>query len=274
MDNPEWFRTDCVCAQVPGCGWSERPLECLFADYLPDINWTLEEVQNQFIDDAVYWVDEYNVDGFRVDAVKHVETTAIYNLRAALQDRFEQGGHRIMMFGETAVGQFDQYSGGCGIEYDDGYAWISGYTGSNALDGQFDFPTYHRMKGMLYSGSSLAELPSIYADLINRYKASDLHVRFIGSHDNSRMISRADSNPYANCKFLDESTASLPTRVTDPSAYGRMLEMMVMLYSLPGIPLLYYGDEWAMAGGNDPTTVAQCSSMQMVSPRRMGSSTV
>ena len=31
--------TDCVCG-TPGCGWSEKPLSCLFAEYLPDIDWT------------------------------------------------------------------------------------------------------------------------------------------------------------------------------------------------------------------------------------------
>ena len=57
--HPEWFRTDCVCGLSPGCGWSERPFECLFAPYLPDIDWTHPGAQAQFIDDAVFWVEEY-----------------------------------------------------------------------------------------------------------------------------------------------------------------------------------------------------------------------
>ena len=45
-----------------------RPFECL-APYLPDIDWTHPGAQAQFIDDAVFWVEEYGVDGFRVDAL-------------------------------------------------------------------------------------------------------------------------------------------------------------------------------------------------------------
>ena len=98
--HPEWFRTDCVCGLSPGCGWSERPFECLFAPYLPDIDWTHPGAQAQFIDDAVFWVEEYGVDGFRVDAVKHVESMAVFNLRAALQARFEKEGTAFLCWGK------------------------------------------------------------------------------------------------------------------------------------------------------------------------------
>ena len=183
--NPAWFRTDCVCG-TPGCGWSEKPLSCLFATYLPDINWTNPDARNRFIDDAVYWIEEFDVDGFRVDAVKHVETTAIYNMRSRLGQRFEQGGHRIVMLGETAVGSGDRFNQLC-VQYNSGYEWISAYTGDNALDGQFDFPTHHRMGGLL-TGGSFRDIEGALVAMADNYRSNDLHVRFIGSHDTARRI--------------------------------------------------------------------------------------
>jgi hypothetical protein len=138
--HPEWFRTGCVCGQDPGCGWSERPLDCLFASYLPDINWRVPDAEEQFVADAIHWVDAFGIDGFRIDAVKHVETSSIYNLRTALHRRFEQGGERLYLVGETAVGQWDSADYGCGESFANGYGWIDAYVGEYGLDGQFDFP--------------------------------------------------------------------------------------------------------------------------------------
>jgi hypothetical protein len=51
-DHPEWFRTGCVCG-TGGCDWTARRLDCLFTDYLPDVNWSVPEaVAEQFADDA------------------------------------------------------------------------------------------------------------------------------------------------------------------------------------------------------------------------------
>jgi glycosidase len=108
--------------------------------YLPDIDWNQAGAEKRFIADATNWIADFDLDGFRVDAVKHVEANSVYNMRAELSRRFEQGGARVFMVGETAVGEND--SGNFfGESFSDGYAWIDAYTGPTALDGQFDFPT-------------------------------------------------------------------------------------------------------------------------------------
>ncbi len=255
LAHPEWFRTGCVCAIDPACGWSERPLDCLFARYLPDINWRVPEAEAQFIDDAVYWIDQFGIDGYRIDAVKHVETNSIFNLRATVARRFEQGGTRVLMVGETAVGQWDSVDYGCGESYPNGYAWIDAYTGSNGLDGQFDFPSHHRMQSGIVGGTmGYDELETIVAEAESMYRPEGLHVRFLGSHDMSRMATRAERSPKTECRWQSGGgdCASLATIPTDGEAYARLGRAFTVLMTLPGIPFLYYGDEVAIAGGNDP----------------------
>jgi glycosidase len=252
--NPEWFRTACVCGQDPGCGWSERPLDCLFAPYLPDINWRVPGAEAQFIDDALWWIDTFGVDGFRVDAVKHVETTSIFNLRAAIADRFEQGGTPVVMLGETAVGQGDRFDDGCGEIYPSGYDWISAYTGPNALNGQFDFPTHHGLQwGVLTGQAGYNDIDGVIAEYERRYHPEALHVQFLGSHDSSRMASRAAFDPAQNCRFPDEPNCqTMPQPIEDAETIKRIKRAFTLLYTIPGIPLLYYGDDIALPGGNDP----------------------
>jgi glycosidase len=252
-EHPEWFRTGCVCGIDPGCGWSERPLDCLFATYLPDIDWRVPAAEAQFTADALYWIEQYGIDGFRIDAVKHVETNSIFDLRAATARRYEQAGYRHYFVGETAVTQGDSVDYGCGERYASGYEWIDAYTGPRALDGQFDFPSHHRMPGLVEGTMSWDAVETVISDAQRLLDPAGLHVRFLGTHDSSRIATRAARDPSGGCRWSDASgCGSMPAVPTDPAVYARIRRALAVLYTMPGIPFLYYGDEIALAGGNDP----------------------
>ncbi|RYZ66610.1 MAG: glycosyl hydrolase, partial [Proteobacteria bacterium] len=139
--HPDWFRTSCVCG-TDGCGWTERRLDCLFTPYLPDVNWSVSELSQQMEQDAAWWVDQFDLDGLRVDAVKHVEDLAVINLSSALRHEFEASGQKLFLTGETAMGWNDCGTPGC-IGNEENYGTISRYIGPRGLDGQFDFVLYH-----------------------------------------------------------------------------------------------------------------------------------
>lgn len=250
--NPDWFRTGCVCGIDAGCGWSERPLDCLFASYLPDINWRNPGAEAQFTSDAIYWIESFGIDGFRIDAVKHVETNSIVNLRAAIARRFEQAGYRHYLVGETAVTEGDSVDYGCGERFANGYEWLDGYTGQTALDGQFDFPSHHRLGGLIDGSMGFDAVERVVEDARNRLAPEGLHVRFLGTHDSARIASRAAMDGRSGCRWLEGGCSSLPSVSSDPLVYQRLRRAMTVLYTMPGIPFLYYGDEIAMPGGGDP----------------------
>jgi glycosidase len=184
--HPEWFRTGCTCGTA-GCDWTEKRLECLFKPYLPDVNWQNPQASEAFIDDAMWWLERFDLDGLRVDAVKHVEDLAIFNLSTRIHDRFELGGTEYFLLGETAMG----WAGDDVAANLKEYETISRYVGARALNGQFDFVLHHAtasrvwtddLNGMLHldywTRQSLAHYPPAIMTL------------FV-SHDSSRGLSRA-----------------------------------------------------------------------------------
>lgn len=250
--HPEWFRTGCVCG-TPGCDWTEKALECMFADYMPDIDHTNTEANAQFVADAVYWLDEFDLDGLRVDAVKHVEEAATRNVAAAVRETFERSGTKYFMMGETAMG-WNDCADPCN---DENYGTISRYIGPYGLDGQFDFVLYH---GVSYRTFAWGDKGMLHADYwtqhgLGKWPAGAVMTPYIGSHDTSRFVSMADyrgQDPAHDKGIPGNQWSNTAAAPGDAEPYRRMRIAMTWLLGLPGAPLLYYGDEYGQWGGADP----------------------
>ncbi len=254
--HPEWFRTGCVCG-TDNCDWTGHALDCLFSPYLPDINHAVPEANAAFVADAVYWLDEFDLDGLRVDAVKHVEEVATRNLAAAVRETFEPAGTKYFLMGETAMG----WSDGPDPANDENYGTIARYVGPFGLDGQFDFVLYH---GVSYRTFAYQEKGMLHADYwtshgLEKWPAGAVMTPYIGSHDTPRFVTLADyrgqdaehdpgvpGNQWNN-------TAVAPS---DDEGQRRLRVAMAWLLGLPGAPLLYYGDEYGQWGGADPNNRA------------------
>jgi len=241
--HPSWFRTGCVCG-TSGCDWTEKALECMFADYMPDINHSVPEANAAFVADAVWWMDEFDLDGLRVDAVKHVEESATRNLAAEVRETFEAAGTRVFLMGETAMGWNDG-------DNSENYGTISKYIGPFGLDGQFDFVLYH---GVSYRTFANEEKGMIHADYwvkdgLMNYPADAIMTPYIGSHDEPRFVTRADPANNAKAGNQWDDIAGAPS---SSLPFERARVGFAWLMNLPGAPLLYYGDEYGQWGGADP----------------------
>ncbi|EYF00903.1 alpha-amylase family glycosyl hydrolase [Chondromyces apiculatus] len=250
--HPEWFREGCICG-TPGCDWTEKALECRFADYMPDINFSNSETARAFTDDAIWWLDEFDLDGLRVDAVKHVEEVSTRNLAAEVRETFEKGGTRYFLMGETAMG-WNDCADPCN---DENYNTIAKYIGPQGLDGQFDFVIYH---GVSYRTFGWSERGMLHADYwvrhgLEKWPEGAIMTPYIGSHDTSRFTTMADyrGQDAAHDKGIAgnqwSNTAEAPS---DDEPYWRTRIGLAWVLNLPGAPLLYYGDEYAQWGGGDP----------------------
>lgn len=250
--HPDWFRTGCVCG-TNACDWTARRLDCLFADYLPDVNWQVPAAAEQFADDAVFWLDQFDIDGLRVDAVKHVEDASVYALREKIHHEMEASGRRVFLTGETAMGWND-----CGVACNQSeYGTINRYMGPLGLDGQFDFVLYHSVPVRTFAHGDKG---LIHADFwskasLEQYTQGSVMTPYIGSHDTSRFVTFAsyrgqsgawDRGTPGNKWF---SPAGPPG---DAEPYARHRIALAWLLTQPGAPLLYYGDEYGDFGGADP----------------------
>jgi glycosidase len=250
--HPDWFRTGCVCGTA-NCGWTDHALDCMFRTYMPDIDHTVPEANQRFVDDAVWWVDEFDLDGLRIDAVKHVEEIATRNLAADVRETFEPGGTRYFMMGETAMGWQD-CADPCN---DDNYGTIAKYVGPHGLDGQFDFVLYH---GVSYRTFAYGDEGMLHADYWfqhgqSKWPEGAIMTPYIGSHDTPRFVSMADYRGQDQAhqrSVVNNQWSNEAQQPSDSEPYRRMRIGMSWLLALPGAPLLYYGDEYGQWGGADP----------------------
>ena len=243
----DWFNypesgniADLICGT--GCGgncWDAEPIRCWFMDYLPDIDYQVDDAVEAVTDDLVWWVEEFGLDGFRVDAVKHVEDALVYELRAELGDHAETTGDVFYTVGETFVGGDDA-----------GIALLERYINPWMLHGQFDFPLFWDIRGAFTAdGMSLSQLATRLEQVQTVYGPNALMSNFLGNHDVTRFLSDARGD-------ADDAQNPPPAPAAgDPgldALYGRLELAFGFLMTIPGIPLIYYGDEVGLVGAGDP----------------------
>ena len=245
--HPEWFNTGCICGQA-NCDWTEHRLDCQFTAYMPDVNWKNRNASEQFIADALWWMETFDLDGARIDAVKHVENLAVSNLVAQINERFETVGTDVYLKGETAMGWSGHSLEANQAQYDA----INAYMGPEGLDGQADFVLYHAVVDNVFvSGNENYQHLDYWTNRSqDQYTAGSLMVPYVGSHDVSRLTSRADTG--TGDAYNQWAEDGLPGQPGDVSAYHAALQAYGWLLTTPGAPLLYYGDEYGEYGGADP----------------------
>jgi len=230
-----WFHGDgsCVCG-APGCGWEERALECWFTPYLPDVDFRVTAAADQIAEDAAHWLVEGGADGFRIDAVKHMEHTALSTLRARVA-RLEAGGVRHLLMGEAFTGD---------------RVLIAGYVSPRELTGQFDFPLYFAVDSVLAAGQgSMADLDAAVRAGEAAYGGAEMSP-FLGNHDVPRFLSRAAGDVAGN--GLEQAWTEPPAAPDRDEPYARLLLAQAFVLTQPGVPLLMFGDEYGQPGAGDP----------------------
>ena len=227
----------CVCGD--GCSWDGyEGRRCWFRDYLPDWNFQSAEARAASVDNAMWWIAETGVDGYRLDAIKHIETVWVEDLRTRVNAEVDQSGGRFYMVGET----FD--TGNRDV--------IRQYVGENLLDGQFDFPLRGVVvENILRRSGSMADLDNFLASNDTYYPG--VMSTFIGNHDIPRVIQTALDNPWGTWdNGGDSNWINPPGQPPNKSPYERLLLGFTFLFTTQGVPLVYYGDEIGMAGSGDP----------------------
>lgn len=233
-----WFnRRDplCICG-APDCPWSTEIETCWFAPYLPDVRLQSNDALATAIDDAIWWQREFAIDGYRFDAVPMMPRAATRRLLHAVR-RDAAPASATVHVGEVFTG-----GGSDGIEA------IRYHLGPAGLDSAFDFPLMWTIREAVAGGE--AGFDAVEAVIAGNDAAIEgsgaVMARMLGNHDTPRVLSAIAGD--AGADPWDDP----PAQPLDPELFARLRLAFALVFTLPGAPVVYYGDEIGLAGANDP----------------------
>ncbi len=183
-----------------------------FTPYMPKINLSHPLWEKHLLDVAKYWIEEFNIDGWRLDVSDEVPHAFWRKLRNVVKSV-----------------KSDAYI--VGENWGDGNAWLQGTEYDAIMNYEFLFALWdyfgHPSKRTISSKSSFQKR---IINVLTKYPHPVLKVMYnlLDSHDTSR--------------FLD--ICNNDVALTFP-AY-------VFLFILPGSPSIFYGSEIGITGGHDP----------------------
>jgi glycosidase len=216
--------------------WDEQRLTTWFDVFLPTLKLDEPAVYETLSDSAVFWITEYDLDGFRHDATKHVPEIFWKTLTRKLKEQVIANGKDLYQIGET-YGTPDL---------------ISSYVNSGQLDAQFDFNVYDAIVASLCQDEvGFERLDDEISNSLKTYGHHHLMGNITGNQDRGRFISYAGGA----LRFDENSKVAGWSRevgVGDTLAYEKSKLLMAITATIPGLPVIYYGDEIGSYGGNDP----------------------
>lgn len=255
-EHPDAAGGECVCG-TPNCPWSGFMENCWFAPYLPDIRLEHPDAMNWAVGELLWWLDTYAIDGFRIDAVPMMPRAASLRIAHEVRRHSAPGRDRLLL-GEVFTG-----AGPAGV------AGLRRYLGPDALDSVFDFPTMWAIRSLLGDGSeSFASFDALLDHIDDELKGSGAVLgRMLGNHDVVRFVSALVGDGGGDAW---EQPASQPEGETDPerAVLERVALALTLQLTLPGMPVLYYGDELGLAGAGDPDNRRVMPDLATLSPAR------
>jgi glycosidase len=181
---------------------------------MPDLNLTNPEVTTELDGVGRFWLDEMNVDGFRLDAAKHLiedgkkleNTPATIEWLSGYRSRLKADRADALVVGEVW----------------DPTSMSSSYVRKGALDMTFDFGLAGATINSIKSGDA-GSVRAALEEVASAYPAGGM-ASFLTNHDQDRIFDQLGR---------DEGAAALAGR---------------LLLTGPGVPFIYYGEEIGLSG--------------------------
>lgn len=240
-----------------------------FPGGLKDVNTQLCPVREAMADAYARWIELTDIDGFRIDTIKHVERGFWQHFAFKTRQRLRaKGKNNFFMFGEAFDGRDDlvgSYTKGPDDIYKGqpiGKDTSCGDVDGFQLDSVFYFPQQFQVfRDVFRYRGPTSNIQKLYTDKQTNYGefGSDLGVvdaagtpvsprkllvNFLDNHDVPRFLFTGAGN-YPEDPIFGEP---LPIETRRSMLHNALLYLMTW----EGIPCIYYGTEQDFQGGNDP----------------------
>lgn len=213
--------------------WDNHRLTTWFDTFLPTLDFSKPEVVEKMTDSASFWVTNYELDGFRHDATKHIQ-----------EEFWRTLTHKVKSNTTRPIYQVGETYGS--------YELIRSYINTGMLDAQFDFNLYDTsVNAFAKDNTSFEQLSSTLMQGLEYYGSNHLMGNITGNQDRARFISYASGD----VRFDEDAKVAGWTRdiiISDSTAYKKLEMLHAFNLTIPGVPCIYYGDEYGSPGGNDP----------------------
>ena len=181
---------------------------------MPDLNYTEDAVTNEMYNVTRYWLQDVGVDGFRLDAARHLieegkkqaDTTSTHQWWADFRTFYKEINPQAMTVGEI---------------WTTNYA-VTDYVEGDELDMAFNFDLASQTMKNINTGNAA----NLWAAINSSFQMfpKGANATFLTNHDQKRVMSH----------FMgDQEKAKLAASV---------------LLTAPGTPFIYYGEEIGMTG--------------------------
>jgi pullulanase-type alpha-1,6-glucosidase len=223
--NPGWLNDPFLYHNRGDSGFAGE--NSLYGDFfgLDDLWTERKEVVDGMIDIYSFWIEEFGVDGFRIDTTKHVNMEFWQKFGPDILAAAEaQGIDHFFAFGEVFDQQF-------------GPRFLSEFSTTGQLQSTIDFAFQEAARDFASVGGATNNLRDFFA-ADDYYTDADSNAyampTFVGNHDMGRIgyfLQRVDQPAADDAELLARST----------------LAQALMFFSR-GQPVIYYGDEQGFVG--------------------------
>lgn len=239
-EHPDWFgKLELPDGRLNLRLWDEQRLTTWFEPYMPTFDFQKsDEATNVMSENAVWWLKKTGADGFRHDAVKHVPNKFWRTLTRKLKEKIELPEHKqVYQIGETFGS----------------YPLVGSYVNNGQLNAQFNFEQYNTAQAVFIDPSrSFGDLNNEIKKGLDVFGPLHLMGNIMDSHDKNRYMAYADGALDLSQWSATELGWNNPPEVKKATSYEKAELYYAYMFTVPGLPVIYYGSEFGMTGASDP----------------------
>lgn len=191
---------------------------------LPDMDLDQADVSDYHIQTILSWIKETGIDAIRMDTAKHVERVFWNDYKTHVKGKFPD----VSLLGEVLIFTVDE---------------ISQYQQHFAFDSLFDFPMQRAIESVFAYNNSLEIFASPYnmgTGILEKDTAYTNHNKLVTLLDNHDLPSRLFTTVLKSCGNNRDNATKV------------YMLTLSFLFTIRGIPQIFYGNEIGLEGGADP----------------------